>query len=398
VLHSRGFAVTVFHTRFNAPDPVRHPRYRFVPVPDGTPGPASSAIEDVVAPSWRSTRGTPSRAWSPTRTSCQWSRWPVGSACQRWRCAPAAPPASRASSRTPCSARKATSPCKTVRVPVSSYFASVLVLYVSSSCVRASLRFLDQRTRVNLILWMQTRSSTCRRAARVRDLMSFREEGHALAREMQARAVAAVMASSGLILNTFAALKDRDLAGLRRALAVPVLDVGPLHKFFPAAASESSQDTSRLAWLEEWPPNAVLYVSFGSLACMSERDLVETAWGVAGSGVPFLWVLRPGLVRGGEGDATNLLPEGFEAATRGRGRTVAWAPQEGATAPSAGSGRTTAGTRPSRVSARACPCCAARASVTSVGTPGTWSACGGWGSSSAVSLRGAALRPPSGGS
>jgi UDP-glucosyltransferase BX8/BX9 len=74
VLHSRGFAVTVFHTRFNAPDPVRHPRYRFVPVPDGTPGPASSAIEDVVAPSWRSTRGTPSHAWSPTRTSCQWSR------------------------------------------------------------------------------------------------------------------------------------------------------------------------------------------------------------------------------------------------------------------------------------------------------------------------------------
>jgi UDP-glucosyltransferase BX8/BX9 len=123
---------------------------------------------------------------------------------------------------------------------------------------------------------------------RVRDLMSFREEGHALAREMQARAVEAVMASSGLILNTFAALEDRELAGLRRALAVPVFDVGPLHKFSPASASESSQDTSCLSW----PPNAVLYVSFGSLACMSERDLVETAWGVTGSGVPFLWVVR----------------------------------------------------------------------------------------------------------
>jgi len=30
---------------------------------------------------------------------------------------------------------------------------------------------------------------------------------------------------------------------------------------------------------------------------MSARDLVETAWGIAGSGVPFLWVVRPGLVR-----------------------------------------------------------------------------------------------------
>ena len=34
-------------TQFNAPDPARHPDYRFVPVPDGSPVPV--AIEDVVA-------------------------------------------------------------------------------------------------------------------------------------------------------------------------------------------------------------------------------------------------------------------------------------------------------------------------------------------------------------
>ncbi|TVU39869.1 hypothetical protein EJB05_13312, partial [Eragrostis curvula] len=34
LLHARGFAVTVFHTRFHAPDPSRHPAdYDFVPVP-----------------------------------------------------------------------------------------------------------------------------------------------------------------------------------------------------------------------------------------------------------------------------------------------------------------------------------------------------------------------------
>ena len=53
VLHARGFAITVFHTHFNAPDPARrHPRYRFVPVPDGIPpgtGTPPVAIEDVVA-------------------------------------------------------------------------------------------------------------------------------------------------------------------------------------------------------------------------------------------------------------------------------------------------------------------------------------------------------------
>ena len=49
LLHARGFSVTVFHTHFNAPDPARHPQYRFVPVPDGTSGPAPAAIEDVIA-------------------------------------------------------------------------------------------------------------------------------------------------------------------------------------------------------------------------------------------------------------------------------------------------------------------------------------------------------------
>jgi UDP-glucosyltransferase BX8/BX9 len=38
LLHARGFAVTVFHTRFNAPDPTQHPAYRFVPVPVGASG------------------------------------------------------------------------------------------------------------------------------------------------------------------------------------------------------------------------------------------------------------------------------------------------------------------------------------------------------------------------
>jgi UDP-glucosyltransferase BX8/BX9 len=47
LLHARGFAVTVFHTQLNAPDPARHPEYRFVPVPNGSPVPV--AIEDVVA-------------------------------------------------------------------------------------------------------------------------------------------------------------------------------------------------------------------------------------------------------------------------------------------------------------------------------------------------------------
>jgi UDP:flavonoid glycosyltransferase YjiC (YdhE family) len=138
-----------------------------------------------------------------------------------------------------------------------------------------------------------------------------------------------VKISSGLILNMFDALERRELEGLRRDLAVPVFDIGPLHKF--SSAGDSSlllPDRGCLEWLDAWPPQSVLYVTFGSMACMSPRDLVETAWGIAGSGVPFLWVVRPGMVSGSADHHQQQLPEGFEAATHGRGMVVSWAPQE----------------------------------------------------------------------
>ncbi|CAL5076278.1 unnamed protein product [Urochloa decumbens] len=127
------------------------------------------------------------------------------------------------------------------------------------------------------------------------------------AREVLRRAVTAVAASSGLILNTFDALEHAELAALRRDLTVPVFDFGPLHMLSPPAAASA----------------------FGSLAVMSAADLVETAWGIASSGRPFLWVLRPGIVRGGApSPSPPQLPDGFDAATRGRGAVVRWAPQE----------------------------------------------------------------------
>jgi UDP:flavonoid glycosyltransferase YjiC (YdhE family) len=47
ILRSRGFAVTVFHTHFNAPDASAHPDYDFVPVPDGMPA-GRHPLQDTV--------------------------------------------------------------------------------------------------------------------------------------------------------------------------------------------------------------------------------------------------------------------------------------------------------------------------------------------------------------
>ena len=162
---------------------------------------------------------------------------------------------------------------------------------------------------------------------RVRDLPVIGEDASGRVGELISRAMTAVKTSSGVILDTFDVLERRELEGLRRDLAVPVFGIGPLRKLSPAVDSSLLlPDRSCLEWLDAFPPESVLYVSFGSVACMSPRDLVETAWGIAGSGVPFLWVVRPGMVSGSADD--HRLPEGFEAAMRKRGKVVAWAPQE----------------------------------------------------------------------
>jgi len=164
---------------------------------------------------------------------------------------------------------------------------------------------------------------------RVRDLPSTTSAYHGVISEVISRIVTAVTTSSGLILNTMDALESGELASLRRDLGVPVFDIGPLHKLSPAASSSLLlQDRGCLEWLDAQAPASVLYVSFGSLASMSAAELVETSWGIANSGHPFLWVLRPGLVCGMPTSTSEVppLPDGFDAVTRGRGVVVRWAP------------------------------------------------------------------------
>lgn len=140
--------------------------------------------------------------------------------------------------------------------------------------------------------------------------------------------------SSGAIINTFEALEPHELKMIRDELAdkgIPVFAIGPLHKLSPAdsaaAASILNQDRSCIEWLDTQAPGSVLYVSFGSVVHVTRHELAEVAWGLASSGKPFLWVVRGDLVLGVE-KPSELLPEGFENAVKGRGKVVEWAPQQ----------------------------------------------------------------------
>ncbi|XP_052163175.1 UDP-glycosyltransferase 85A7-like [Oryza glaberrima] len=66
---------------------------------------------------------------------------------------------------------------------------------------------------------------------------------------------------------------------------------------------------------------------------MGRAQVGEFARGLAAAGAPFLWVIRPDMVRdAGDGDGEPLLPEGFEeevvASGSGRGLMVGWCDQE----------------------------------------------------------------------
>ncbi|KAK1357198.1 UDP-glucose iridoid glucosyltransferase-like [Heracleum sosnowskyi] len=132
---------------------------------------------------------------------------------------------------------------------------------------------------------------------------------------------------SAIILNTIDCLEQSSLFQLRQHYKVPVFPIGPLSKVAPAlSTSFLEEETSCITWLNDQPAKSVLYVSKGSLAISDEKELTETFWGLANSDQPFLWVVRPGSVSGSEW--TEVLPKDFKEIVRERGLIVKWAPQK----------------------------------------------------------------------
>ncbi|KAM0064165.1 putative UDP-glucuronosyl/UDP-glucosyltransferase [Helianthus debilis subsp. tardiflorus] len=133
---------------------------------------------------------------------------------------------------------------------------------------------------------------------------------------------------SAYLWNTLEFLEPSALTQIRDHYQVPVFTVGPLHKIIPTPSSTSflEEDTSCISWLDKQAPKSVLYVSLGSIANMDEKVSTEMAWGLANSNQPFLWVVRPGSVKGFEW--IEFLPEGLVSEMKARGLIVKWAPQK----------------------------------------------------------------------
>lgn len=139
--------------------------------------------------------------------------------------------------------------------------------------------------------------------------------------------------STAVVFNTFDEL-EADVLEAIQARFSDVYTVGPLQLVEKeingpdSAASIGSnlwkEDLECLKWLDGQEAESVLYINFGSITPLSAAQMAEFAWGLAGSGRRFLWVIRPDLVAG----KGAVLPEGFAEETEGRGMTVGWCRQE----------------------------------------------------------------------
>lgn len=100
------------------------------------------------------------------------------------------------------------------------------------------------------------------------------------------------------------------------------LPIGPLMQSDRSKSSFWREDTSCLDWLDQHPPQSVVYVSFGSLATVEANQFKELALGLDLLNKPFLWVVRPS----NDNDRHNhAYPDGFIGS---KGKVIGWAPQK----------------------------------------------------------------------
>jgi hypothetical protein len=140
-------------------------------------------------------------------------------------------------------------------------------------------------------------------------------------------------AADGILLNTFDDLERVALDAIRGRLP-NTFTIGPLGpevtppSYLPSLTSSLWKEDDRcVAWLDAQPAvGSVVYVNFGSITVVTREQMVEFARGLAAAGSPFLWVVRPDMVR----DGVDMLPvpEGFAEEVAGRGLMVGWCDQE----------------------------------------------------------------------
>ncbi|GLT45864.1 hypothetical protein SLA2020_196640 [Shorea laevis] len=145
--------------------------------------------------------------------------------------------------------------------------------------------------------------------------------------------------ADGIFFNSWEDLEPVPLKAIRenpffKSVTPPVYPVGPVIK----QEEHDESAAEYISWLDEQPPNSVLFVALGSGGTLSGEQMIELAWGLELSRQRFIWVVRKPTEVSSSGTFFNVgsdanspeeyLPEGFLEKTRGVGVVVpSWASQ-----------------------------------------------------------------------
>ncbi|GLU11515.1 hypothetical protein SLE2022_282540 [Rubroshorea leprosula] len=304
-LHSKGFSITIVHPHFNSPDPLSHPEFTFLAIPDKL---SESGISN-------------------------WDLEGIALTLNRNCAAPLLNFVEQMLLQNPdenivgiiydTAVFFAQSVADHLKVPGiavrTSAAARILAFPVFPSPHGEGYISLQDYISDDGLQDPQSVSTKQLLASLPANPNNSTESGIALIREIKK--------ASAIIVNTMDFLEQEALAVIREHFAPSIFAIGPLHKLAPTgSASRLKEDSSCISWLNRQTPKSVVYVSFGSLAAMDGEELVNMAWGLANSEQPFLWVVRPGSVRGSEW--IEFLPKAFHERVGERGKIVRWAPQK----------------------------------------------------------------------
>lgn len=134
----------------------------------------------------------------------------------------------------------------------------------------------------------------------------------------------------GFLINSFYELEPAYADYYRNVLGRKAWHIGPLSLYdnveedkVQRGSSSSIDEHECLKWLDSKNLDSVLYISFGSLANLTNSQLLEIAKGLEATGQNFIWVVKKD-----NSDQEEWLPEGFEKRIEGKGLIIrGWAPQ-----------------------------------------------------------------------
>ncbi|KAK7305820.1 hypothetical protein VNO77_43732 [Canavalia gladiata] len=301
ILYSKGFSITIVHTIFNSPDSSAYPHFTFHAIPDSLTHTEISTKDPVHITNLINIRCEhPLKEWLAHQSVVCFI--------------------------SDASLHFTQSVCDHFHLPhlvLRTGSASSFIVFASFPLLRQNGYLPIQESRLE-------EPVVDLPPLKVKDLPKMHTQDPEAFYNLVCRTVEQCKASSGVIWNTFEELESSALAKLSQDLSVPMYPIGPLHKHILTGSTSSTSlltpDKSCMSWLDKHEHNSVVYVSFGSIAAITEAEFLEIAWGLANSKQPFLWVVRPGLIHGSEW--LEPLPSGFLENLRGRGCIVKWAPQE----------------------------------------------------------------------